>query len=136
MSLERLTIDIIRAEYWDPTFKIGKPVYLYAIQDYTGESTSDYESLIFIPDGSMIHENKRLGIHHRYDDWLSYNSSGPYTESDLGKSLDDFYYLSGRIKGLLGNDFEPYNLQICTRPLNILSTDCMNAIDCWIPISR
>ena len=151
ISLKRVTVDLIRERYWDPITRQGRPISMYAIQDYEGGPVESGE-ITFIPDGTLIHKNFKLKIKKVYPDWLSirksdphtesygksgphtksYGKYGPYAESDYGKSLNDFYYLGGRIKGLIGKGFYLYALQICTKPINILSTDCLDAVDVWV----
>ena len=129
--LKRVTVDSIREKYWDPVTKTGKPVTMYTIQDYDEQPDSHKEEITFVPDGSLIH--KRGDEKKKYDDWLSTELSGPYHESDLGKSLKDYYYLGGYTITPKGK-YE-YNLQICTKPVNILSDDCLDAVDAWTPRS-
>lgn len=81
----------------------------------------------FILDGSLkwkLLKDQTWGIIHN---WLSENNNGPYYFHS-NDSQPIFYYLGGY------HSEEGYSwLQICSDPLNVLSSDCLDGVHVWIP---
>ena len=141
--LTPLTVEMVRTQYWDATKKIGKPVKFYSMQTYDGKDI-DYNPIttvnengnphgleIFILDGTLHHVNKKTGEREIIPNWLSTSTGGPYKEEDRGKGLPDRYSLGGYYVYNNGTT-EKSKLQICSGPLNVLSTDCLDEVNVWI----
>src|SRR5438105_4118964 len=127
-----LTVDEIRARYWDRQRKRGRPIAFASVQTFGDEPKRDLVfDEVFLPDGSLVCETMIGGTAWRpiqrrevLDDWLSESASGPYTGRH---SEDSFYYLGGR--WLHGNQ----GPALSSDPLNAISTDCLDEINCWVP---
>ena len=141
INYKKLTINDIRKNYWDKNKKIGKPIKYYSVQTYDDvflvsedEKIPFFETPeIFIPDGTLYHINRKTNNKQTITDWLSLNHNGPYKKEDEQKNgLSDFYYLGGTF--VYGRKKVKGCLQICSRPLNVVSTDCLDEVHCWIEI--
>ena len=139
LNYKKLTVNEIRKKYWDKNKKIGKPISYFAVQTYGDVFTMNHANEhppffsqpdIFIPDGTLHHYNMKTKKKKIWNDWLTSSTWGPYQKSDENKGcLDDFYYLGGTFV----NDSQREGLlQICSRPLNVVSEDCMDEVHCWI----
>jgi len=136
--LTLLTVEMVKTQYW----KTGKPIKFYPIQTYGSKDINDnpvtnfnengdpHELMVFVLDGTLHHVNRTAGIRELIPDWLS-TATGPYREEDREKSLPDFYSLGGHYVYANG-EIEKSNLQICSGPLNVLSTDCLDEVNVWV----
>lgn len=71
----------------------------------------------FIPSGNLIIKDKdKQSVLHN---WIQ-NEIEPYLKEDTQS-----FYLSGKVN-------KDEKLQICSDPLNILSYDCLDAINLWV----
>ena len=134
---KKLDIVTVRKDYWKKSTKYvdgrGKPIEFYAIQDFQHPNQVKGEKDIFIPDGSLIKFNTKTNKRTVTEDWLSTGKGGPYKKSDVGKSMSDLYYLGGLLKRAYSDDYyEKSGLQVCSRPLNVLSDDCLDDVNIWI----
>jgi len=99
--------------------------------------------MAFIADGSLveIHEtsaSKRgsgmintFGKKRVKKNWLAGKEPGPYKQC----LRTTYYFLGGKIALDLPRDVKDYafyELQVCARPMNALSTDCLDSVDCWV----
>ena len=77
-----------------------------------------------MPDGSLKWEvpDQNSGI---IPNWLTQHVSGPYFAE---REQPVFYYLGGQ-----HSEYGYYWMQICSGPLNVLSEDCMDEVNVWIP---
>ena len=138
VPLKLLTVNTIRTLYWDKETNQGYPIHYWNAQTDGGRDDDgnkpprakpEHISHVFIPNGNLIHVNAQENIHEVIEDWLSSSRSGPYKRVDTGQGCrPDYYYLTGFL-----NDEPDQCLQICSKPLNILSTNCINCTHCWIP---
>jgi len=122
MEFIPLTVKLIFKRYYnndmfDPIY------YLSTDEDYPSHKIED----IFIPTGELLEidiVNGKQTVHHN---WLQNYKSGPY------KSLkkDIYYYLVGFVKHSYDEEFKYNYIQICSRPLNRLSENCINW-SCWV----
>ena len=117
---KRLSVAQVRSNYWDRKRKRGKKIKIKTGQDLNTYGTY-VATIYFVPDGDLVEE--RGGTYILHEDWLSSSRSGPYKRNEKSRS---FFYLTGKVQN------KPYRLQICSRPLNVLSEDCLDAIDCWV----
>ena len=146
-----LTVDHIREYYWDKSKNEGKIITIYTGQTYDGKdingkilttNSEEVEEQHFVPGGHLI---KKWGesitpatigpILEQYTEviknWLSNSISGPYKSKDKGKGSNIFYYLTGYYKS--EDDKDRYTeLQICSGPFNVLSTDCLDEVNVYI----
>jgi len=134
MRIKRLTIDLIREKYWDYSKNKGKPIKIYTGQDLDGHVPDGTPPQTAIFDGTLIH----CGVckHHKpakwtIPNWIPSREPGPYLPEDEGQSLPDFYYLPATTN-VLGVNMEYYEFQVCSGPLNAISTDCLDEVGVWI----
>lgn len=147
-----LTISILRERFWDKKKNKGKAITLYIGQTYGGKGingkvlttkTKGMSQEIFVPGGHLIHEWGKniypattgpiLSQHTEIiENWLSKSNSGPYSPKDKGKGSKDFYYLTGYYKRK--DRDEHTQMQVCSGPLNVLSTDCLDEVNCYIAV--
>lgn len=138
IPLKLLTVNQVRTKYWNKDKKAGKKINYYCFQTYDGKDidgnrpkiSGNTKPNVFIPDGTLIHHNSKTGQKTIINDWLSQSKSGPYKRNDKSKGLNDFYYLRGYCRN--GNKKEKKCLQICSGPLNALSEDCLDEVNCWV----
>lgn len=133
-----LTVEEVRRRYWNPVTKKGRPIHFSSIQTF-GEGPDPKIELgldeVYVPNGTLIQERTqsatKSGRHLRQTillDWLSGPAVGPYTSR---KSSETFYYYGGDyVQGNQGAAGAV--LQICSDPLNALSTDCLDEVNCWV----
>jgi hypothetical protein len=128
-----LTVDEVRQKYWDPYRKQGRGVFYFVAQTF-GEPPEGNFRLVdeFIPDGNMRTRDSKSNRSWITHDWLSKSRDGPYYSTS---SSSVFHYLTGTftVHGPSDTDPGPGELQICSNPLNGLSTDCLDEVHCWVP---
>lgn len=109
------------------------PIKYTAPQTYGGKdenghvpSIKSFDNLdsIFLLDGHLKWEKDDKSGIIAY--WLAQSTDGPYSTTDESPI---FYYLGG----LRYDGTEHYWMQICSGPLNVLSEDCMDEQNVWIP---
>jgi hypothetical protein len=136
VKLKQLTVAEIRKKYWDAKTGIGSPIKCYLFQSYDGKDINNNaptvgkkKSHTIIPLGILMHKNKKTKVCKITPDWLSTGSSGPYKKKDEGKSQHDFYYLGFTMNSIKG---KIYWLQVCSGPLNVISSDCLDEVNFWV----
>ena len=77
-------------------------------------------------DGSLKFKHSRTKHDGVINDWLRSDGNGPYKPDSKG---DYYYYL-----GCKAHPYEFEQVQICSRPLNVLSTSCIDEVNIWIPL--
>lgn len=126
MLLRPCTVDDARQYY-----ARREPIRFMSMQTYGGkddkgeipsvQSLADL-STTFMLDGNLKWRHGQTeGI---IADWLTLSKDGPYYQS---KNQSVFYYLSGN-----HSEYGYYWMQICSRPLNVLSQNCMDEVHVWI----
>jgi hypothetical protein len=131
--LRRLSVSIIRNEFWDKRNKKSKTIHYYWFNGYLNPSkhkSVDINKYKFIPNGNLKEMkmiNGKLVLIKIYNDWLSTSKSGPYKRDE--KRDDIFYFLEGKI--YLENTIYKGGMQICQRPLNKLSDSCIGGSN-WV----
>ena len=126
-----LTVQDVRDRY-----RKGVPIQFGTMQTFDaelGQTCSNVDlCATFVPDGTLHHENPHTGKREIIRDWLRTSTDGPYTLADSRNKHGslDFYYLGGTRTGC--NEGEDERLQVCSSPLNVLSEDCLDEINCWI----
>ena len=139
VNYKKLTVNDVRKNYWDKNKKSGKPIKYYSVQTYGDVFVLDENQQIpffgtpeiFIPDGTLHHTNMKTKQKQTIIDWLSFSHNGPYKKEDEQKNgLSDFYFLGGTF--VYGQKKQKGHLQICSRPLNVVSDDCLDELHCWI----
>lgn len=144
MAFKRVTVAMARRHYLkNPNI----PMKMITAQDfdtygYNKDAKPDYAVIFdgdlietpFVKDknaASCCNLNPKKDIIHK--NWLKNpKNTGPYKRGQTPKS---FYYLSGKTTFFPSEDWKnPINtqVQICSKPLNVLSTDCLDAVDCWV----
>jgi hypothetical protein len=133
--LKLLTVDEVREKYWDSDYHTGSPINCWEFQSFDGLDENNNVPNVqtvkpnsITPTGLLKHRNIKTGKVEIIDNWLGCKKGGPYKKSDIGKSLPDFYYLGFIYKG---SDKITW-LQVCSRPLNVISTDCMDEVNVWV----
>lgn len=124
---KRLSVAEVRKKYWNGRTKTGKKIKITVGQDMdTYGQIKDTEIIYFTPDGNLFEHGPRGDILHK--DWLTKSRGGPYKKNDSNKSRSTFYYLTGKLVA----GWDSNQLQICSGPLNKLSTDCLDEVGCWV----
>ena len=139
-NYKRLTVAMMRRHYKSNP---GQPIFFVANQEFRRRAWHD-DNMAFIADGSLveIHEtsaSKRgssgmintFGKKRVKKNWLAGKEPGPYKQC----LRTTYYFLGGKIALDLPRDvkdYAPYELQVCARPMNALSTDCLDSVDCWV----
>jgi len=129
---ERLTVQIIRDQFWDPVTKKGLPITFFDIQDYESFDDDDLEWETTTPTGNLIkmHNSTTTII----KDWLSTSTNGPY--KDQGETGDEtgdiLYFLEFE-----NSQRDSMDLQIgwCgsnNMVNNYMTIDALDGVDCWI----
>ena len=132
-TLTPLSICKIRSHYWDRNNNKGKPIKVYI-----GQDKEHLEQLEFTPGGTLVHKWGKMvyppsigPINHQYteyiENWLSTSTSGPYSRTGAS---NDYYYLSGTENR--GGNMSYVEYQICSKPINTLSMDCMDNIGVYV----
>lgn len=141
--MKLLTINEIRNKYYNKKLKKFKPIQIYCFQSFSNNLIESGIPLpkrikflktpnVFIPNGNLIKitknkkKDREIIIKEIIYNWFEKNKNGPYKLNDKNKSLNIFYYLSG----IQDNKYIEY--QICSGPLNVLSSDCLDSVNCWI----
>ena len=142
-----LTVAEVRKKYWDKKKKEGKLIKFHDAQDFKTrfknmKNISEKGMSSFIPDGSIdkaeIHgEGYGMKLKRRVaiPNWLSTHKSGPYKRKCGGKNCvrcKSAYFINGQIKFSYDKKFHQWGLQICSDPVNVVSTDCLDNCLCYV----
>ena len=112
----------------------GKPILFKSFQTSGGKDDDGNNPSIaadenldssFALDGSLICVSPKDGRWGIVPNWLSQDISGPYYTTD---SQPIFYFLGGQL-----SEYGYYWMQICSNPFNVLSEDCLDEVQVWIP---
>ena len=134
-NLTPLTINIIRNNYWDNKRQKGKPIKYYTFQSFGGKdidgkplSSKNRKAYIMVPTGNLIHGCKTI------HGWLADKQMQPIGPYKSTGPKANFYYLEGILTHSNGKKIQPelIYLQVCSGPLNGLSEDCLDEVNCWI----
>lgn len=136
IAIKVLTVEEARNHFVkDPK----NPLKMLTTQELDRLKSADIDKEAFIFNGDLRQETQETDgtrywsstIIHK--NWLGdMKNTGPYTASSEDDSM---YYLEGKFTydinatPVIWYDFA---LQICKLPLNIVSTDCVDDIHCWI----
>lgn len=138
-----LTLKLIFNRYYDKNKNEFKPIY-YSCEN-GGKPTGKngpylpFEpddklnpklvfSNIFIPTGELLEVDINKIKQTLHKNWLQNYKDGPYKSSD---NTNTFYYLLGFHKYNDDSKFKLTYLQICSKPLNYVSDNCIN-ISNWV----
>ncbi len=147
-----LTVENVREQFWDKDTGTGKPISYYSPQTFGGVfSMHNGEPMpfsgnpsVFIPDGSLWRTNARTDAKTSIPDWLSSGERGPYLQTTTTPTRKrgsrkpamsptlNFFELGGVFQDG-EHERGPGFLQICSGPLNVLSEDCLDETNVWIP---
>lgn len=130
ITLRRATVDDARR-----AFQNRQPLKCYYSMQTFGGLDEDgnvpsiapdqLEELVFT--GTLIYWSPETSAVVKHVNWLYTSTKGPYYEgmTDSG----DFFYLEIEPDRQLGMK----QIQVCFAPKNMLSTDCLDEIDVWVP---
>jgi hypothetical protein len=136
-QLQLLTIDIIRNNYYNDKTGSYNPIECYIFQTYDGKdldgkvpTTKNESPETIIPTGRLIvQQNNKKTIIEKWLQDKKLKPIGPYKRKGETKP---YYYLECiKTHGEKGIP-EVIHMQICAGPLNVLSEDCMDEVNCWI----
>ena len=117
-------------------------VPIYTLQTFDGKLLDEADGAAlkrsapdywFWPSGTLIRrDNNDRSKEVRTSNWLRRKGSqgGPYGPKDKDSSV--YYYLEGCSRSSERGPCEVVNLQICSDPLNVLSEDCGDEVNCWV----
>jgi len=128
---ERLTVQIIRDQFWDPIAKKGRPITFFDTQDYESIlDDDDVEWETMTPTGNLIKGHNPTAL--LIKDWLSTSTNGPY--KDQGETGDIFYYLEfEESHSISGDNIIQIGWCGSTKMVNnYMTMDALDCVDCWI----
>jgi hypothetical protein len=135
-NLRRLSVSIIRTEFWDKEKQKYKPIHYYWFNGHVNPSkykSVDIHKYKFIPNGDlkeMKMKNGILKLQKIHKKWLSTSKSGPYTRNmNYNEQNNIFYFLEGKM--YFENTVYKGGMQICQKPLNKLSDSCIGGSN-WV----
>lgn len=153
-ELELLTVSEVKRRFKENPLE---PIPIYIDQTCTSENkrwVADDEDPYeyFLPTGHLIKVDsrnsgkkwvpisKRSSVPYEKGEitlnWLYSSEKGPYNQEHIGKGQPIFYHLTGLRKYQKDGEYSSYHYQICSGPLNVLSHDCLDEVNCWMETGR
>ena len=127
IPLRQATVQDARKHYLQ-----GTPLQYFYFQTFGGkmeddeepytESRTGFNTFTFDGNLELVNENGSKIT----PNWLFSAQNGPYFPDDTPEQKETIYYLGGM-------DSEGWDrIQICSDPLNTLSTDCLDEVGVWV----